>query len=178
MKKIPFELHTETYTPKDIAKVLSLAVNEKNYTGNNKGEKFLNVPVSFDIETTSFYRDTDGETYSYDRYMKLGGKQTKMEKCSLMYVWQFGINGYCIIGRTWDEFINMLGEIVDILNLSQEKRIIIYVHNLAYEFQFFREMLEWEKVFSIDLRKPIYGITKDGIEFRCSYLLSGYSLVK
>ena len=52
MKKIPFELHSEVYTPKDIAKVLSLAVNEKNFTGNNKGEKFLNVPVSFDIETT------------------------------------------------------------------------------------------------------------------------------
>ena len=64
-----------------------------------------------------------------------------MEKCSLMYVWQFGINGYCIIGRTLDEFITMLGEIADILNLSQEKRIIIYVHNLAYEFQFFRELL-------------------------------------
>ena len=136
MKKIPFELHTEIYTPKDIAKVLSLAVNEKNFTGNNKGEKFLNVPVSFDIETTSFYRDEDGETYSYERYMKLGGKQTKMEKCSLMYVWQFGINGFCIIGRTWDEFLQMLSEIVDILELCQKKRIIIYVHNLAYEFQF------------------------------------------
>ena len=84
MKKIPFALHTETFTPKDIKKVLSLAVNEKNFTGNNKGEKFLNVPVSFDIETTSFYRDADGETYTYDRYIKLGGKQTKMEKCSLL----------------------------------------------------------------------------------------------
>ena len=86
MKKIPFALHTETFTPKDIQKVLSLAVNEKNFTGNNKGEKFLNVPVSFDIETTSFYRDEDGKAYSYERYMKLGGKKTKMEKCSLMYV--------------------------------------------------------------------------------------------
>ena len=178
MKKIPFELQTEVFTPKDIAKVLSLAVNEKNFTGNNKGEKFLNVPVSFDIETTSFYRDADGETYSYERYMKLGGKQTKMEKCSLMYVWQFGINGFCIIGRTWDEFLNMLAEIVAILELCPKKRIIIYVHNLAYEFQFFRELLDWEKVFSIDLRKPIYGITKTGLEFRCSYLLSGYSLAK
>ena len=42
MKKIPFELHTEVYTPKDIAKVLSLAVDDKNFTGNNKGENFLN----------------------------------------------------------------------------------------------------------------------------------------
>ena len=41
MKKIPFALHTETFTPKDIQKVLSLAVNEKNFTGNNKGETFL-----------------------------------------------------------------------------------------------------------------------------------------
>ena len=49
MKKIPFELHEEVYTSKDIAKVLSLSVNEKNFTGNNKGNKFLNVPVSFDI---------------------------------------------------------------------------------------------------------------------------------
>lgn len=178
MKKITFELHEEVYKPKDIAKVLSLAVNEKNFTGNNKGDKFLNVPVSFDIETTSFYRDTDGETYSYERYMKLGGKDTKMEKCSLMYVWQLGINGYCVMGRTWDEFSEMLYEIVRLLNLNQKRRVIIYVHNLAYEFQFLRKLLQWEKVFSIDLRKPIYGITIDGLEFRCSYLLSGYSLAK
>ena len=178
MKKINFALHNEIYKPTDIAKVLSLAVNEKNFTGNNKGEKFLNVPVSFDIETTSFYRDETGETYSYDRYQKLGGKATKFEKCSLMYVWQFGINGYCLMGRTWEEFTTMLQQVVKILNLKSDKRIIVYVHNLSYEFQFIRELFEWEKVFSIDLRKPIYGITTDGIEFRCSYLLSGYSLAK
>ena len=125
-------------------------MNGKNFTGNNKGEKFLNVPTSFDIETTSFYRDVNGETYSYERYMKLGGKQTKMEKCSLMYVWQFGINGYCIIGRTWDEFLQMLSEIEKILGLCLKKRIIIYVHNLAYEFQFFRELLEWENTLGYD----------------------------
>ena len=178
MHKIPFEIHEEIYTPVDIDKVLSCAINEKNYTGNNKGTKLLNVPVSFDIETTSFYRDERGESYSYDRYQKLGGKKTNFEKCSLMYVWQFGINGYCIIGRTWDEFTIMLKHIVETLSLTMEKRIIIYVHNLSYEFQFIRELFEWEKVFSIDLRKPIYAITKQGVEFRCSYLLSGYSLAK
>lgn len=178
MKKIQFELHNELYKPVDIEKVLAQAINAKNFTGNNKGEKFLNVPVSFDIETTSFYRDETGETYSYDRYQKLGGKATKFEKCSLMYVWQFGINGYCILGRTWDEFKTMVNRLVKILGLSQEKRVIVYVHNLSYEFQFIRELFDWEKVFSIDLRKPIYGITKQGIEFRCSYLLSGYSLAK
>ena len=178
MKKIPFIQQENIYKPQDIAEVLSFAVNEKNFTGNNKGEKVLNVPVAFDIETTSFYRDIDGNAYSYERYSKLGGKATKMEKCSTMYVWQFGINGYCIMGRTWDDFVMMMKQISLLLNLCDKRKIVVYVHNLSYEFQFIRALFEWDKVFSIDLRKPIYARTKDFIEFRCSYLLSGYSLSK
>lgn len=178
MKKISFIQQEKIYKPQDIAEVLSFAVNEKNFTGNNKGEKVLNVPVAFDIETTSFYRDIDGNTYSYERYSKLGGKATKMEKCSTMYVWQFGINGYCIMGRTWDEFVMMMKQVSLLLNLCDKRKMVVYVHNLSYEFQFIRSLFEWDKVFSIDLRKPIYARTKDFIEFRCSYLLSGYSLFK
>ena len=178
MKKIQFIQQEKIYKPQDIAQVLSFAVNEKNFTGTNKGEKVLNVPVAFDIETTSFYRDIDGNTYSYERYSKLGGKATKMEKCSTMYVWQFGINGYCIMGRTWDEFVMMMKQLSMILNLCDKRKMVVYVHNLSYEFQFIRALFEWDKVFSIDLRKPIYARTKDFIEFRCSYLLSGYSLSK
>ena len=178
MKKIEFKQQETIYKPQDIAHVLSCAVNEKNFTGTNKGDKILNVPVAFDIETTSFYRAVNGETYSYDRYSKMGGKSTKMEKCSTMYVWQFGINGYCLMGRTWDEFIMMMKQVSILLNLSDKRRVIVYVHNLSYEFQFIRSLFEWDKVFSIALRKPIYARTKDGIEFRCSYLLSGYSLAK
>ena len=59
MKKIPFAQHPEIFTPADISRVLQYAVNEKNITGNNKGKKVYNVPCSFDIETTSFYRDKD-----------------------------------------------------------------------------------------------------------------------
>lgn len=178
MKKIPFIQQEKIYKPQDIAEVLSFAVNEKNFTGNNKGEKVLNVPVAFDIETTSFYRDIDGNAYSYERYSKLGGKATKMEKCSTMYVWQFGINGYCIMGRTWDEFVMMMKQASLLLNLCDKRKMVVYVHNLSYEFQFIRALFEWDNVFSIDLRKPIYARTKDFIEFRCSYLLSGYSLSK
>ena len=47
---------------------------------------------------------------------------------------------------------------------------------MSYEFQWFRKYFQWYKVFSLEQRKPIYAITKDGIEFRCSYLLSGYNL--
>lgn len=179
MKKKQFELiNDKIFAPCDAAKIFADSVNEKNFTGNNKGVKTLNVPVAFDIETSSFYRDEHGETYSYDRYTKLGGKETKMEKCSVMYVWQFGFNGRCIMGRTWDEFKQLIETLSAVLETGEKRKVIVYVHNLSYEFQFIRNLFEWEKVFSIDLRKPIYATTKTGIEFRCSYLLSGYSLAK
>lgn len=173
-KKKPFCLHSEIYTPKDIITVLKMAIDDSCLRGNNKKQKFFDVPCSFDIETTSFYRDGD-TYYNYEQYSKLG---VKLEKCSCMYVWQFGINGYVILGRTWEEFSQVMEEIANYLGLCESRRLIVYVHNLSYEFQFIRKRFTWNKVFSIDLRKPIYAITDTGIEFRCSYLLSGYSLAK
>lgn len=123
----------------------------------NKKIEYLNLPLSFDIETTSFY---EGD-----------------EKRAIMYAFCFGINGKIIRGRKWEEFVSILKEIRDFFDLNDNKRVIIYVHNLAFEFQFFKNLLAWEKVFAIDSRKPIYSqVWGMGIEFRCSYLLSGYSL--
>ena len=123
-----------------------------------KKEEIANIPCCFDIETSSFY---EGEN----------------KRCC-MYAWVFGINGLCIMGRTWKEFKDTIYKLEKVLQLSPQKRLIIYVHNLSYEFQFFKELFEWEKVFSLEPRKPVYAITKSGIEFRCSYILSGYSLEK
>lgn len=182
MKKVTFSLHTDRiFNPSEISNVLDIALNDKNKLGNNKGEKVYNIPCSFDIETTSFYRDSTGTVYSYAQYEKLNkGNKTKvkLEKCSVMYVWQFGINGYVILGRTWEQFTQMCDVIAKQLDLSDKCKLIVYIHNLSYEFQFMRTLFDWDKVFSIDLRKPIYARTKTGIEFRCSYLLSGYSLAK
>lgn len=181
MKKIPFALHGGFSSPDKIIDILDLAVNDKNIIGSCKGDRVYNIPCSFDIETTSFYRDEDGKTYTYSQktdLMASGGKGVKLEKCSIMYIWQFGINGHVIIGRTWDEFTEMCTTISEHLNLCKKLRLICYVHNLSYEFQFMRKHFEWSRVFSVDLRKPIYAITNNFIEFRCSYLLSGYSLSK
>lgn len=175
-KKHTYTPNETVFPPMQIADVLAMAVDETYLIGNNKKERFYNLPCSFDIETSSFYRDETGETFTYEQVSKLD--KTKFEKCSLMYVWQFGINGYVIVGRTWDEFTAMMQTVSETLNLSETRRLICYVHNLSYEFQFIRKLFEWERVFSIDLRKPIYAITKGGIEFRCSYLLSGYNLAK
>lgn len=152
-----------TYKPYEIEDVLWLSMKNVKTIKNNKKVVYYNIPCSFDIETSSFFR--------------LNGKG-EQEKVAIMYEWTFGINGLVIIGRTWKEFFEMLERIIEYLNTNVYNRLVCYVHNLSYEFQFIRNWLEWEKVFSIDSRKPIYAVTTSGIEFRCSYLLSGYSLEK
>ena len=97
-------------------------------------------------------------------------------KVAIMYCWQFAIDGKVIFGRTWDEFLKLIELIHNKTDL--QTRMIVYVHNLAFEFQFIRCLLNWHKVFSTAPRKPIYAITNYGIEFRCSYVLTNYSLAK
>lgn len=125
--------------------------------------EYINVPAAFDIETYSSY---------YHKH-----------KFANMYIWQLGINGSSIIGRTWKEFVQCLKQIQQAFNLDKRHRLIIYVHNLAYEFQFMRKWILWETdpegndvVFSLKERKPIYALSRYGIEFRCSYILSNYNL--
>lgn len=162
-------------TVDDVKLVLHYAANDADLVGNNQKIYYFNIPCSFDIETSSFYRDLDGKTYDYKQKCQLKENAAKLEKLSIMYIWQFGINGYIFIGRTWNEFCRLIAEITAILGLNENRRLIVYVHNLAFEFQFICKLFNWQKVFSLDLRKPLYAIT-GGIEFRCSYLLSGYSL--
>lgn len=119
---------------------------------------YANIPLSFDIETTS--------TYIND------------EKVAFMYVWAFALADVTFYGRTWEEFSEFLERLSVAWELDNKHRAIIYVHNLSYEFQFFRKQLEWQKVFAVDERKPLKAITTNGIEFRDSYILSGFSLQK
>lgn len=127
----------------------------------NKKITYLNIECAFDIETTSI-------------------KLSNGEKSAFMYIWMFGI-GYgqnVYYGRTWEEFTQLCDELTRIYKLDKEKRLIIYVHNLGYEFQFMRKHFEWENIFAIGERKPMKALTTGGIEFRDSYILSGYSLQK
>lgn len=123
---------------------------------DNKKVEYYNVPAGFDIETSSFYQ--------YEKKPE--------NKRSIMYIWQFGIYNYVTTGRTWQEFINFLSVLRRILLLNESRRLVVYVHNLPYEFQFLRKHLEWEEVFILSERKPVYA-TSDGIEFRCSLKLAG-----
>lgn len=125
----------------------------------NKKISYYNIPCAFDIETSSFYDNG--------------------QKSACMYIWQLGINHNVIYGRTWLEFIQAINILVERLELNPSLRLIIYVHNLSYEFQFIKDYFTWiPEMLALEKRKPIKAITDNGIEFRCSYQLSGYSLEK
>ena len=158
-----FKLDYEAHSIDELDQILDEAIENGTQT-NNQNITYWNIVFAFDIETTSF---TDKIT-----------KEDHNEKRSIMYVWQLAINGRCIIGREWSEFIYVMQHIAERLELCKYTRILVYVHNFAFEFQFIRHFFEWHKIFAIDKRKPIYGITTNGIEFRCSYILTNYSLEK
>lgn len=149
----------KVFKPSDIKFVLEMSMTGEKLRSKKK-IKYYDTPCSFDIETTSFI-DIHGN------------------KCAIMYEWTLGLNGLVIIGRTWEELEEVFNTINEFLSLSNDKILVIYIHNLSYEFQFLCRRYVWQKVFAIDNRKPIYAIMLDyGIELRCSYLLSGYNLAK
>ena len=65
--------------------------------------EYFNLPVSFDIEASSF-RDPDDRS-----------------KRACMYIWQFGLNGSVIYGRYWEEFFELLKILQHYMNLSPKR---------------------------------------------------------
>ena len=124
----------------------------------NKKVTYLNIESAFDIETTSYINNG--------------------EKSAFMYIWMFGLGlgKEIFYGRTWEEFLYLCEKLQQYFGLNENRRLVIYVHNLGYEFQFMCNYFNWENVFAINERKPIKALCSYGIEFRDSYILSGYSL--
>lgn len=123
----------------------------------NKRVKYYNIPAAFDIETSSFYQD---------------GIVIPENKRAIMYIWMFGIGDLVTYGRTWEEFDVFLQGLNIVLDLHENRRLLVFVHNLPYEWQFMRKHFDWSTVFFLEDRKPVKA-RLGGIEFRCSLKLSG-----
>lgn len=131
----------------------------------------INVVTAFDIETTTIDLPiVDDRTQNSHAFM---------------YVWQFQLDDITIIGRTWEEAEKLFIELANASKRIQKDRkldelplIIIWVHNLAYEFQFLSGIYAFknEECFFRDIRKPIYCRMYECLEFRCSYIQTNMSL--
>lgn len=160
------------YELKDLTQFLS-TINTKDII-KSKDKIYYNLAMSFDIETSSFYEDKNGVIYTNDDYRKLKN-QVRADKKAIMYIWQFAIEENVIIGRTWNDFLYFCKKLYDFLNLK-ERYIVVYVHNLSYEFQFICKWFNWIDIFADSERKPIKAMTDSHFIFKCSFRLSGYSL--
>lgn len=125
--------------------------------GNPRGRQkvlYKDIICTFDIETTRI-PDLDQ---------------------SFMYIWQMCIGENVIVGRIWAEFKLLLSEFKN--HLLDNEKVVIFVHNLSYEFQFLAGiyLFDPKDVFLIDSRKVLKAVMYDHFEFRCSYLHSNMSL--
>ena len=130
----------------------------KRRRGNPAREKinyrYLDVITAFDIETTN-----DLEVQQ-----------------AYMYIWQYQFGAHTIIGRTWEEWIRMLFSIKE--QLPADVKVVIFVHNLSFEFQFLRGIYHFdnEEVFAVESRKVLKCEMFETFEYRCSYMLTNMSL--
>lgn len=132
-----------------------------------------NAIYTFDIETTTLYY-INGKWLTWYKGIPTKG----IEKCSLCYLWQFGINNDVFMGRTLEEFRTFLEALV----LRVHIPFTIWVHNLGYECQHLRNVIRDFEVFARQPRQPMYFDCKDigieGVRFRDSLILTQYSLDK
>lgn len=124
------------------------------------GEKihYANLITAFDIEVSTYDDPEEGPQ-------------------GFMYIWQWQFGSVCtVFGRTWDEFLTVAGKLNAWLD-SQKLRLMVYVHNLAFEFQYLAGIWEFKggDIFATDVRSPL-RVKMDRLELRCSYRLSGMSL--
>ena len=140
--------------------IISNTRNQRRKKGNqgkrNNKRIYKDLLCAFDIETTN---DTESQQ-------------------AFMYIWQFQIEDMTVMGRTWNEFITFMERIAD--ELKSEEYIVIFVHNLSFEFQFLRGIYNFnkEEVFAIDSRKVLKCEMFNHFELRCSYLQTNMSLAE
>lgn len=81
----------------------------------------------------------------------------------------------CMLFRTWNEYNKFMIWLTELIYKSEKYRLVTYVHNLPYEFQFMRSFMEIDRVFATHPRKVV-KCTGNNVEYRCSYKLTNMSL--
>lgn len=146
-------IYTHKNFPYDIAGKAGAQTAPK---GRKRRTVYKDLICAFDIETTRIV-DIDH---------------------SVMYVWQFAMMSdgkiYVCMGRTWAEYQALIAKLTRQVGVE---KIVVWVHNLAYEFQFLSGIFDFsaDDVFCLDRRKVVRAETGN-VEYRCSYRQTNMSL--
>ena len=132
---------------------------KKDIVKSGKHKMYQRHPMTFDIETSKIPADDEGHYQAF------------------MYIWQVCIEGNVVFGRRWEELQEFMEKVVNAYKLSEGERVVVYVHNLSFEFQFIQDYFKFIDVFAMASRSILTAKTAH-LEFRCSYKLSNMSLAK
>ena len=122
-----------------------------------KNRTYINDFFTMDIETTSIRREPDPIAFTYSIAVYMANK--------------------CLWFRTWKDYNEFIYKLNGKLQLNKYYRLIGYIHNLPYEFQFMRDFMHIDDVFATQPRKVVKCYS-NGIEYRCSYKLTNMGLAK
>lgn len=139
-------------------------VSRETYARKNK-TSICSDFATLDTETTSIARLTDWNNTETD--------------IGFIYLVQLHVSGKNFIFRTIYDFKDAIEAVVIPQLQEADASVVIYVHNLSFEFQFLKSVISIKDVFALKNRRIAKVTAYDGaIEFRCSYLLSNMSLEK
>lgn len=138
----------EEYDMRNVRRILPLPFPKGR---KKKKIQYIDAVTAFDIETTLI----------------------KKYKQSVLYHWQFQIKNTTVTGRDWQSFRKFYERLNK--NIAEGCYMVVFVHNLSYEFQFLKSIIPVDEVFAMDKRKILY-FRSGKLEFRCSYLLTNQSL--
>jgi len=130
---------------------------------------YYNYPCSFDIETTTI---TAGE-YGY---LPLEPKDA--QPIAFPYLFQFNIYGRVVMVRQFEEALKIFDLLAENFCKHKYKRLVIFVHNLGYEYHFFKDhwRVNSKESFALDERHPVTLLLRNGLMIRDSYKMTNMSL--
>jgi len=141
------------FQPEEFFRNVPLLKNRRGNPGGNK-RNYMAITTAFDIETTV-----------------IPGTQQ-----AVMYIWQWCFTDVVVIGRTWEEFIELSTRIKNCL--PAERWLVVYCHNLSHEMQYLKGIYSFTEadVFAIASRQILKADMYGCFEYRCSYKLTNMSL--
>lgn len=171
---------------KDVTNWAAIFPNQLNKAGNR------------DMKNWFYDRNRSKQNASMEK-----GSSTYVNRCALafdietytvpesgnayMYVWQFLINETVVMGRTWQEFIQlldiinhylMLGPVVDNKGRCTEYECKCWIANINFEFGFIKHYLDIERVFAKSASDLISVSTRHSIIFQEALVLAGVTSLK
>lgn len=160
---LPQDGLVNVYNYKEGAELIKSLASSCDYVlkGNKKKgkqRKYLNILMSFDIETTTVLNDkwTPDMPAMFRRF-------------SYTFCWQCMINDKFIFGRDPKEFFKMLDM------AAGDYFIICNIHNITYEYNNLADFFEGDEIFFKTGSTPLF-IRHGSFEFRCTAQLTHKSL--